>query len=80
MEQYDSDNSESDGSEVSPIIVSSAGRSHLRLIDQNQINEQEIKQSNNMISTSYTEPLGLNKLLELNYAYTNNLNISENET
>jgi len=47
---------------------------------QNQQDEQKTKTSNNVISSSYTEPLGLNKLLELNYAYTFNKNNSEKET
>ncbi|MGZ5189448.1 MAG: TonB-dependent receptor, partial [Flavisolibacter sp.] len=53
-------------------------------IDDSQIldqkNTQEIKGMNNVLSTSYTEPLGRNKLLELNYAYTNNQNTSDRKT
>lgn len=33
---------------------------------------QETRSVNNVVSTSYTEPIGKNKILELNYAYTNN--------
>lgn len=47
---------------------------------QNQQNNQKTKNSSNVLSTSYTEPLGLNKLLELNYAYTNNVNTSNKKT
>ena len=47
---------------------------------QNQQYNQQTKTRNNVLSTSYTEPLGLNKLLEFNYAYTNNFNRSEKET
>ncbi len=47
---------------------------------QNQQYNQQTKTRNNVVSTSYTEPLGLNKLLEFNYAYTNNFNRSEKET
>ncbi len=46
---------------------------------QDQINRQKTTTNNNVISTSYTEPFGLNKLLELNYAYTNNLSTSDKE-
>jgi uncharacterized membrane protein YgcG len=46
---------------------------------QNQINDQKTTTNNNVISASYTEPFGLNKLLELNYAYTNNLSTSDKE-
>jgi hypothetical protein len=51
-----------------------------RAIVQDQINYQKTTSNNNVISTSYTEPFGLNKLLELNYAYTNNLSTSDKET
>lgn len=47
---------------------------------QNQQYAQNTKTRNNVISTSYTEPLGNNKLLEINYAYTNNFSRSEKET
>ena len=33
-----------------------------------------------MISASYTEPVGKNKLVEINYAYTNNQNNSDKKT
>lgn len=46
---------------------------------QNQRTMQDITTNNNTISTSYTEPFGLNKLLELNYAYTQNINTSDKE-
>ena len=46
---------------------------------QNQESNQQTKTNNNVISTSYTEPFGLNKVLELNYAYTNNLSTSDKE-
>ena len=46
---------------------------------QNQANHQKTTSRSNVISTSYTEPFGLNKLLELNYAYTNNLNTSNKQ-
>jgi hypothetical protein len=49
-------------------------------IPQDQINNQKTTTRSNVISTSYTEPIGLNKLLELNYAYTNNLNTSDKAT
>ena len=47
---------------------------------QNQVNKQKTTTHNNVLSTSYTEPFGLNKLLELNYAYTNNISTSDKET
>jgi len=47
---------------------------------QDQRNSQETRTNNNVISTSYTEPLALNKLLEVNYAFTHNRNESDKET
>jgi Outer membrane protein beta-barrel family/Carboxypeptidase regulatory-like domain len=46
---------------------------------QNQISRQKTTTNNNVVSASYTEPFGLNKLLELNYAYTNNVSTSNRE-
>ncbi|MBN8862716.1 MAG: TonB-dependent receptor family protein [Sphingobacteriales bacterium] len=51
-----------------------------RTVNQNQTNEQKTTTNNNVFSTSYTEPFGLNKLLEVNYAYTRNKSTSEKET
>ncbi len=51
----------------------------LRQVMQNQQNFQNTKTNNNVLSTSYTEPFGLNKLLELNYAFTNNKSNSDRE-
>ena len=47
---------------------------------QNQQYNQKTNTQNNTLSTSYTEPFGLNKLLEFNYAYTNNFSTSNKET
>ena len=47
--------------------------------DQNLNGMQDTKSNNNTISSSYTEPLGKNKVLELNYAYTHNRNISDKD-
>ncbi len=51
-----------------------------RSIFQNRQSYQKTKTNNNVFSTSYTEPLGLNKLLEVNYAYTHNFNTSDKQT
>ncbi|HTM93313.1 MAG TPA: outer membrane beta-barrel family protein, partial [Flavisolibacter sp.] len=45
-----------------------------------QQSQQNVKGFNNTISTSYTEPIGRNKMLELNYAYTNNHSTSDRKT
>jgi hypothetical protein len=47
---------------------------------QNQINHQVTKQRNNTLSVSYTEPVGKNKLIELNYSYLHNLSTSDKST
>jgi hypothetical protein len=51
-----------------------------RVIRQNQQNNQTTNTHNNVISTSYTEPIGRNKLIEFNYAYTLNHNTSNKTT
>ncbi len=48
-------------------------------ISQNRQTNQKTTTNNNVLSASYTEPFGLNKLLELNYAYTNNKSTSDKE-
>ncbi|HEY2722211.1 MAG TPA: outer membrane beta-barrel protein, partial [Chitinophagaceae bacterium] len=50
------------------------------LLNQNRNSQQETYTHNNVLSSSYTEPIGKNKLLELNYAYTNNKNTSDKKT
>jgi hypothetical protein len=51
-----------------------------RSLIQDQINHQKTTTHNNVVSGSYTEPFGLNKLLELNYAYTHNVSTSDKST
>jgi hypothetical protein len=45
-----------------------------------QESKQKVHGFNNTISTSYTEPIGRNKMLELNYAYTDNHSTSDRKT
>ncbi len=49
-------------------------------IDQHLQNDQAGKSFNNTLSMSYTEGLGENKILEFNYAYTNNQNTSDKKS
>ena len=72
--------SESDGFNFSNNDFLDKDGNLIRSIHQDQRNTQNTKTRNNVISTSYTEPVGLNKLFEFNYAYTNNHNKSEKET
>jgi hypothetical protein len=48
------------------------------ILDQQSL--QKVKGFNNTVSSSYTEPIGRNKLLEFNYAYTNNQSTSDKKT
>lgn len=70
-------NSDSKGFTVSDNEFYNESGTNYRSIIQNQQTTQKTTANNNVISTSYTEPFGLNKLLELNYAYTNNLSTSD---
>ncbi len=74
-----SDN-ESDGITLSDNDYLNEDGTLQRTIYQNQQSKQNSKTNNKVISTSYTEPIGLNKLIELNYAYTNNKSTSFRES
>jgi hypothetical protein len=54
--------------------------SALRTLAKDQQNKQKGNGNNNIVTATYTEPVGLNKLLELNYAYINNNNVSDRKT
>lgn len=73
-------NSESEGYTISPLRFFKPDGSQLPGFSQNRQNNQETKTRNNTLSLSYTEPVGKNKLIEFNYAYTNNWNTSNRET
>ncbi len=73
-------NSESDGFTYSNNEYYNKGGNLERGIYQDQQNNQKTKTNNNIISTSYTEPLAFNKLLEINYAFTHNRSTSDRET
>jgi Outer membrane protein beta-barrel family/CarboxypepD_reg-like domain len=47
---------------------------------QDQRGEQDTRTNNNNLSSSYTEPIGKNKIIELNYAYNRNRNVSDRTT
>ncbi|MGB3008241.1 MAG: carboxypeptidase-like regulatory domain-containing protein, partial [Chitinophagaceae bacterium] len=73
-------NSQSDGFTVSDNDFYREDGSIYKSFSQNQNYIQKTETNNNVISSSYTEPFGNNKLLELNYAYTNNFSKSNKET
>jgi hypothetical protein len=72
--------SESDGFTYSRNSFYNKSGTNYRNISQDQQNLQSTRTRSNVISTSYTEPVGLNKLIELNYAYTQNLSLSNKRT
>jgi uncharacterized membrane protein YgcG len=72
--------SDSKGLNISPIRFYKPDGSIARLQNQDQQNTQNNGTHNNTLSISYTEPMGKNQVLELNYAYTNNKSNSDKKT
>lgn len=75
-----SSNSESETKNISPNSIYKPNGSLLFSRSQNQIGQQKTNANNNTLSTSYTEPVGNNKIIELNYAFTDNRNTSDKKT
>jgi hypothetical protein len=71
--------SEGTGTSVFPLTFYNPNGNVDSVRDQNFISSQETRSKSNVFSTSYTEPFGKNKILELNYAYTLNSNISDRD-
>jgi len=69
--------SDGEGINYAPYITFNPDSSVARVVNQNLKTFQETRSNNNVFSTSYTEPIGKNKLLEFNYAYTHNHSISD---
>ena len=72
-------NSEGNGRTFSPLTFYKPDASVDYIRDRNFTSIQETGSNNNVISASFTEPFGKNKILELNYAYTNNTSMSDRE-
>jgi len=70
-------NSNGNGTNYAPLIFYAQDGNPDSLYMQNIHNSQKTNSNNNVISLSYTEPLGNGKLLEFNYAYTDNTNTSD---
>jgi hypothetical protein len=69
--------SDGSGATFSPLTFYNPDGS-IRSVRQRDLeNIQTTKSSNNVVSASYTEPIGNNKILEFNYAYTNNHSTSD---
>ena len=72
-------NSDGHGTTVSPLRFYNEDGNLTTILNQNIRNTQKTKSSNNVISASYTEPIGNNKILEFNYAYTNRHTTSDRD-
>jgi Outer membrane protein beta-barrel family/Carboxypeptidase regulatory-like domain len=73
--------SNGEGNNISPQTLYNPDGSILSTyLSQNYQSAQKTNSNNNVISTSYTEPVGKNKLIELNYAYTNTQSNSDKRT
>ncbi|WP_315818933.1 outer membrane beta-barrel protein [Paraflavitalea speifideaquila] len=70
-------NSETEGKTYSPIRSYDFSGKLIQDSTQDFISDATTKSSTSVISTSYTEPIGHNKIIELNYAYTNTHNTSD---
>lgn len=70
-------NNENNGFTFSENIFLGKDGNPFRTISQNQKNNQDGTTNNNVLSASYTEPLGDHQMLELNYAYTHNSSTSD---
>ncbi|MBE7173348.1 MAG: outer membrane beta-barrel protein [Williamsia sp.] len=72
-------NSDGNGSTLAPLLYYNSAGLVVGNQNQNLVNNQKTRANNNIVSGSYTEPIGRNKLLELNYAYTNNHSTSDRD-
>ncbi|RYY41012.1 MAG: hypothetical protein EOO08_03565 [Chitinophagaceae bacterium] len=72
-------NSDGSSSIYSPTTYYRGGSTPFAIV-QDQETDQKTRSFNNTLSGSYTEPIGRNKVLELNYAYTRNYSESDRQT
>ena len=70
-------NSDGSGKTFSPITFFNPSGSIDSIREKDFLSSQTTKSNNYVLSTSYTEPIGKNKILEFNYAYTNNFSTSD---
>ena len=73
-------NNESNNSNRSPITTYDRNGNIVSEVDLDQQAFYESENANNTISASYTEPVGNNKLFEINYAYSGSSNISDKKS
>ncbi|MEO9021751.1 MAG: TonB-dependent receptor [Ginsengibacter sp.] len=72
-------NSDGTGKTFSPLTFYNPGGGIDSVRQKDFLSSQTTRSSNYVISTSYTEPIGKNKIVELNYAYINNLSTSNRD-
>lgn len=70
-------NSDGNGTSFYPLTFYNTNGTISNIRNQNFKSTQETRSDNYVVSTSYTEPIGKNKILEVNYAYTNNHSTSD---
>ncbi len=71
---------EGDNLSFNPITTYNSSGAVVNFINYNQQNLQLGNNKSNTVSTSYTEPLGVNKIIEFNYAYSDATNVSDKKT
>jgi len=71
---------ENESNSRSPVTTYNNNGAVTSVINLNQRIFQENESGSNSLSASYTEPIGRNKLLEFNYAYTGSNNTSDRKT
>ncbi len=72
-------NSNGNGTTFSPLRTYNTLEDLTGVINQDFRSTQKTKSMNNVLSASYTEPIGANKILEFNYAYTNRHSTSDRD-
>ncbi|MEO6812432.1 MAG: outer membrane beta-barrel protein [Ginsengibacter sp.] len=72
-------NSEGSGKTFSPLTFYNPGGGVDSVRQKDFLSSQTTRSSNYVISSSYTEPIGKNKIIELNYAYSNNFSTSNRD-
>jgi len=65
------DRSDGSGTNISPIVFYNSDGTVATVIDQNFENSQRTRGHSNVITSSFTELFNKNKVLEMNFAYTN---------
>ena len=73
-------NNRAEGNSKSPVTTYNSNGAINSILDINQNTFQKHRSGSNSLSTSYTEPIGKNKLFEVNYSYSTNNNLSDKKT